>query len=352
MPWIRPTLTELVSRIETDLASRLLTETQPLKRSVIAVLARVMAGAVHLLHGFHEWMSRQPLADTAELEYLERLCRIWGVSRKAAAFAAGTVTFTGVSGSIVPAEAELQLADGTLYTLDADATLAAGTATAAVTASEAGASGNLAAGQTLSLVSPVSGVTSAATVHADAITGGLDQEADASLRARLVTRIQQPPHGGAIHDYVAWAKEVSGVTRAWCYPLHLGLGTVGLTFVLDGEADPIPDSAKVAEVQAYVDALRPVTADLTVFAPTPVDIDLDIQLTPDSTAVREAVELELNDFLERVAEPGATLYLSQINEAISVAAGETDHVLVSPAANVALTTGQFPLLGTITWGGA
>lgn len=355
MPWTRPTLTELIERIETDLTSRLLEDTSLLKRSVLGVLARVLAGAVHLLHGFQAWMSEQPLADTAEAEYLERLAVTWGVTRRAASFAAGRVTLTGTDGTTIPADTELQTADGTLYTLTADADIASGTATGTVTAQAAGEDGNLDEGTALSLVSPVSGALSSATVNAGGITDGQDEETDASLRARLLTRIQQPPHGGSAHDYEAWALEVDGVTRAWVYPERLGEGTVGLTFVLDdqvdeeGEPNPIPDSAKVAEVQAYIDDLRPVTADLTVFAPMAVAVDFTITLTPDTTAVRSAVQLELEDFLARVAEPETTLLISQINEAVSVAAGETDHVLSSPAANVEMDSGEFPVMGTITW---
>ncbi|MDD4952837.1 MAG: baseplate J/gp47 family protein, partial [Desulfovibrionaceae bacterium] len=103
--------------------------------------------------------------------------------------------------------------------------ISGGAASAPVDAVEAGTGGNESAGVSLTLTSPVSGVQSTAAVAAGGITGGADQEADEALRARLITRIQQSPHGGAGYDYVAWALEVSGVTRAWCYPEHMGLGT-------------------------------------------------------------------------------------------------------------------------------
>jgi uncharacterized phage protein gp47/JayE len=43
------------------------------------------------------------------------------------------------------------------------------------------------------------------------------------------------------------------------------------------------------------------------------------------------------------------MLISQEREAISVAAGETDHVLTVPSANQAHAVGQLPMLGTITW---
>ncbi|RYE88861.1 MAG: baseplate J protein, partial [Oxalobacteraceae bacterium] len=58
---------------------------------------------------------------------------------------------------------------------------------------------------------------------------------------------------------------------------------------------------------------------------------------------------ELRDLLVREAAPGKTLLLSHIREAVSTAAGETDHVLVSPAANVVPPTGHMPTFGSIAW---
>ena len=48
--------------------------------------------------------------------------------------------------------------------------------------------------------------------------------------------------------------EVPGVTRAWAYANHLGLGTVGVFFVMDDKVGTIiPSGGEVADVQAYID---------------------------------------------------------------------------------------------------
>src|SRR6478736_4591283 len=78
---------------------------------------------------------------------------------------------------------------------------------------------------------PLPGVVSA-TLHGD-MTGGADTETDDQLRARVLFRIQQPPMGGDANDYVAWALAVPGVTRAWCSPLEMGMGTVTVRFMMD-----------------------------------------------------------------------------------------------------------------------
>ncbi len=349
MSFQRPSLPELIDRAEAEIASRL--GTGPLlPRSVLGVLARVLAGQSHMQHGHLDWIAEQILPDTADAEHLDRHASIWAVLRKAATYARGTVQFTGSDGSVIPAGTEVQSAGALKFTTDAEGTIAGGTADVAVTAVEAGAGGNLPASTPLTLVSPIAGVDSALAVDASGLAGGADTEDDEDLRTRLLARIQDPPHGGSDADYRLWALEVTEVTRAWVFPLELGLGTVTVRFVVDDHATSIiPDAAKVAAVQAYLDERRPVTAAVTAVAPVELQLDPEIQLTPATSTVKAAVQASLEDLLQREAEPGGTLLLSHIREAISVAAGETDHVLVSPTANVVATDSQILTLGTITW---
>ena len=346
----RPALADLVERVRTDVLSRLTTD-DLLRRADAEVYARVLGGVAHGLYGFIDWLSNQLIYDTAEVDYLERWCSIWGITRKAATAATGNVTFTGQSGAFIPSGTLLQALDGTQYQTSADATLASGTATAAVTAVVAAAAGNKAAGQSLSLVSPIVGVQSTAT--AALLSGGADVETDDSLRTRLLARIQNPPQGGAAADYVTWALQVSGVTRAWASPQELGAGTLTLRFVRDNDgtgAAIIPDAGEVATVQSYIDARRPVTAQVTVVAPTANPLNFTISgLSPNTASVQAAIQTELQDLLLREATPGGTILLSHIRAAISAASGENDYTLVSPNANVINTTGQISTMGTITW---
>ncbi len=350
MSFSRPSLADIIQRVRNDVLSRLAAD-DVLRRADAEVYARVMGGVAHGLYGFIDWLSDQLIYDTAEVEYLERWCSIWGIARKAAASATGTVTFTVQDGAVIPAGTLLQALDGVQYQTTADATVAAPSATAPIAAVTPAAASNRSAGQSLALVSPIVGVQPTAT--ASALSGGADIETDDALRARLLARIQQPPHGGSANDYVTWALEVAGVTRAWVSPQELGLGTVTVRFVRDNDGTGsaiIPDAAEVAAVQAYIDARRPVTAQVTVVAPTAVPLNFQIQgLTPNNATVQAAVQAELQDLLLREAVPGGTILLSHIRAAISAAAGETDYVLLSPSANVTSTTGNMSTMGTITW---
>lgn len=349
MSFLRPDLEALVQRIQADFVRHLALKTPILRRSMVAVLSRVFAGAAHGLHGHLAWAAKQMFPDVSDVDYLERQAAMYGIARRAAGFATGPVRFTGTNGTAIPLGTLVQRADGQQYRTTAAGTVASGTATITVLAVTAGVAGNAAANDAVSLVSPIAGVATNALVWTGGLVSGIDAESDASLRERLLSRLREPPLGGAAGDYVNWARAVPGITRAWVYPLELGPGTVTVRVVND-DADPIiPGSGKIAEVAAYIDARRPATASVTVVAPVAVPLDFTIELTPDTTAVRNAVALELRDLLRRDAVPGGPILLSRIREAVSVAAGESDNAVAAPSGNVTHSTGQIAVMGTITW---
>lgn len=341
MAYERPTLRELIERTRADTQSRL-TDDELLRRSDALVYARVLAGVSHELHGHLQWLSQQVVYDTAEAEFLARWASLWGISRKPAEAASGTVTATG-SGTVLVGTV-YRRADGAEFVVTASTVVPGSVPLEAVVA---GAAGNTAAGTQLTLLTPIPGVDTVATV--EELVNGSDIEGDEALRARFLARIRKPPNGGSADDYIAWALEVPGVTRAWVFPAELGLGTVTVRFVRDGDTPIIPDAGEVATVQAHLDDVRPVTAQVHVFAPTAVPLNFSIDLTPDTPEVRAAVQASLEDLLMREAAPGATILLSHIREAVSVAAGETDNVVSVPAANVTHTSAQMATMGVITW---
>lgn len=343
MSFSRPSLSTLRSRIAADVSGRLLDGSPLRSRSVLSVLVYVWAGACHLMYGALQWYFSQFWIKTAEKEYLERKASTWGITRKAGARAVGQVTFSG--SGIVPAGSVLRNDSGLLFTVDADVSVPG---TGVVTASETGSASNLERGETLTLVQAVAGVSGSAVVVS--MTGGVDAETDDELRNRVLTALRNPPMGGSAADYVTWALEVPGVTRAWCYPLYLGLGTVGLSFVCDGQEDsPLPDEEMVRRVQEYIEERKPVTADVMVFAPRAVPVDIRLRIVPDTSAVREAVKAELHDLFTREAEPGVTLLKSHIDEAVSITSGEEDHLLLEPAVNIVPASGELPVLRNVTF---
>lgn len=356
MAFARPTLQEIRAGIAADLQSRLAGADGLLRRSVIGIMATVLAGAAHGLYGFLAWIARQIFPDTAEAESLARWASIWGVDRKPAWPAAGGATFTGTNGAAIAAGTRLRRTDGVEYLTTEAGVIAGGSLTLNAKAVAAGAGGNAAAAVSLRLVNPIAGVQSAVTVAAGGLVDGADIESDATLLARLLTRIQEPPHGGALHDWRAWTLDRAAhgvdVTAVWPAPQEMGAGTMTIRFMMhDAYANGIPLSADLEAVEAHLDVVRPVTVkELFVVAPVAVPIAFDISgLDPVSQDVRDAIEAELRDLLRREARPGGTVLISHIREAISIAAGERDHALVAPAANVESDTGEISTFGDITW---
>lgn len=350
MPYIRPTLEEITQTTIAEIETRLPGADAALRFSNLNILAYVIAGGLHGLYGAANFMADQLFVDSADGDYLNRHGQIWGVGRVAASYANGVAIFVGTAGTIIPANTLVQRSDGFRYVTTTLCEIGVTPFDQAnIVATEAGASGNCSTLTALTLVTTIAGVTQI-NVDINGCNFGADAEADTSYRARIINRIQQPPHGGNANDYVQWALQVPTVTRAWCIPLAYGLGTVGVFFATDNALSVIPSAAVVAQVQSYIDARRPVGALVTVSAPVTVTINFSISgLTPANTAVKNAVEQELKDLLFREGTPAQTIPLSHITEAISNAAGEYDHALFSPSAAVVIPNNGLGVYGGITW---
>jgi len=350
MAFNRPTKKELVEQLKGYFNSRLDGVEARLPFTVVNIVAIGVAGAFHHLYGYVDWAVKQLFPETADRFFLLLHGLRRGITLKVATQSTGSVVFTGVDTTNIPAGTEVQRADGVAFTTDALVTIAAGTATAAVTAVLADANSNTVAGVKVTLTSPIPDITSEATIDTGGTTGGTDEEDIEDYRARVSERWKKPTQGGNKDDYIGWAKEVAGVTRSWSYPLENGDGTIVVRFMMDDTyGDGIPLAGDVTAVQTYLDNLRPATADVDAQAPVAKVINFTLTVTPDTADNRTAVEDEIKDLFRRRAEPGGTILLTQINEAISIAEGEEDHTLTSPAADVTSLTTEIPVVGAFTW---
>lgn len=363
MPFEKQTLTEIVERIEGDMSSRITNASSILRRSMLKILARVYGGAVYLLYGYIDFLKDQLFALSADAEYLVDIGSEYGITPKAASKASGEVSVTGTNGSVIAALTELQSSDGEIYLVDEEATIAGGVATLSVTAQSGGVDGNQDAGTVLTFVSPITGVNTSATVDSNALSGGLDAENTEELRERVLSRKRQPPHGGADFDYESWALEVSGVTRAWSFPEHQGIGTVGLAFVRDNDEDTIiPSPDQMEEVRQYIiEHNNPVTG-LLVGIPVTAEpgffvidltlqtIDFDIDISPNNSTTRSNVTTQLGDLIIEKGGPGMILYESDIISYAKKAAGLVAIRVNTPSGDTGVSAHHIPVLGDITFG--
>lgn len=352
-----PTLGELVNRVSSDLATRLPGRDTRLKRTIVWALAITMAGVSYTLWRFIAWTGGQISPRTATGDRVVGFADTYGLAPTEATFAAGPVVFPGVNGSILPIGAVMVRGDGAQFRVSLGGTVSGGVVSVSVKALVAGAAGNSASATVLTLTSPIAGITSAGAVGSAGITDGLDPEFVEDLRGRVLARLAAPPQGGAVADYDEWTRQIAGVSRVFVQPRALGPGTVRVFFVVknsDTGAIEIPDDAKVAEVQAQLDELAPVTADVTAAKLTAKTVAFSLHVSPGTDEVKAAVAAELADLFDRVAEPDTVIENSSFHEAISRAAGQSWHTIGDvggggSAADVSQSTTEFARLGAITW---
>lgn len=359
MAFDRPSLSDLITRVRADFESALSIEL--IRRSVEDVLARVLAGLTHGLHGHLAWVAEQILPDRAEAEFVLRWAAMLGLELRQPTKAGGIVHFDSPGDVEIPLGTIMTSPDGIEYEVIVAAAPGGGVSIAAVQALEAGAEGNLEAlGPPLpifTLSTPVSGVDSEGELQFPGMSGGADLETIEELRVRVLSRLAQGDGCGAPGDYVAWAlaTPTTRVHRAWEFPERSGAGTVDVfvTVLASGEPDEFvnPSTEQLALIQAYLDSKAPVTVDVTAIAPTQQAVDITITaLSPDTADVRAAIEAELRSMFFRDSAPDGTILLSHIREAISAAEGELDFTMTVPSGNVAASSdAHIPVLGTITW---
>lgn len=330
-----------------------------LSNNFVTVTAKVLAALSHEFELRMAYLARQLFLTTATGQFLSLHASDVGIYRKAASAASGRIL--GMAAPDVTYPAGIRFVSGSVtYVTTAPASASPlGDITFQVASDVRGAIANRDGDGALALADPVlwPALSAAFRVGPDGLGGGADIENDDSLRARALHRKRNPPGGGKLSDYEAIALAVPGVTKAWAFRRPTSPGFLATYFLFDGRPNLIPTASDVLAVQAAIDAARLIRIDDSVaVAPTPLPIDVSIHgLFNDAADVRSAIEAAIAGvFLDR-CRPGIdgdtfSLSRSWISEAISQASGEERHILLLPVEDVVLTNGQFPVLGTVSYG--
>jgi len=348
----RPTYLALLDRYIATVETKLPGADARLPGSDLNVSGHVLAEVASGLYDFGLRIADQILPDEdTDYDHLVQLAADWAIYPQPAVAASGTVlvTRTGI-GDIPVAAGTILQAGGLDYVTLADAVVSTPTASLTAAAVIAGAAGNLDAGVSMALVSPIAGLSTRGV--SGGFTGGVDKEGAPSLLSRLRQRRRRPPHGGCPDDYERWAREVAGITRAWVYRATPAPGLVTVLVVRDGNAGgPIPAAAEIAAVQAYIDRpdILPVCAECVVRAPDPVPHDLLIAIDPNTAEVQAAIAAAVRAWYRAESEPGIMGARSRLSAAISAAAGEIRHKILAPATDQALTRFQMAVVRSITF---
>lgn len=282
--------------------------------------------------------------------YIDKRCAEYGITRKAGTKAAAVLTITGTNGTAIPAGKVFVTSDGYQFVTDEAVSVAAGTASIAVTAAEVGEDYNVGAGEITLQIKNLSGIT--AVTNAEAATGGADAETDAALVGRLYDFLQNTATSGNAAHYKQWALSVPGVGAAKVTPLASGAGTIGV-LIVGNDNGPV-DSTIVENCAAYIEANRPIGATVTVDSATGLDIDVAATITIDSSTTKAAVQAAfsaaLEEYLQNIAFDKYTLVYNRVAYMLLDIAGVIDYSVLTingGTVNVAISAGEVPVIGTV-----
>lgn len=299
------------------------------------VRASGVAAAIEGLYQYQAWIARQIMPDTADSDFLERHASQHGIFRKPPSVASGQALLSGSYESAIPSGTLLKSASGDSYRTTVDAAIGFdGTVIVLVEAVVAGLK-SISSGAVLYLQSAPSGINGVASVLV--MSSGSDYESDQNLLARLLLKLRNPPAGGNKLDYEQWALAVPGVAKAFCYPLRRGVGSVDVA-ILAG--DGVPSTQLIADVTAFINDVRPVTAsNFFVLAPTLVLVPVTASVVLRSGVVFATIYPLILSALQRYFNglaPGEPVVFVQILMLMAAVDGVVDVALSSPSANVSV----------------
>lgn len=292
------------------------------------------------------------MPDTAIGADLDLVAGVYAVTRRAAAYAEGVVTFTGTVGTQIMENVPVSTAAGLLFLVTAAGEIpAGGTVDLPVLSLLDGARGNVDALAIDRLPTPIVGIS--AVSNALAISGGADLESDDGLRARLLLRLRMPSASGTQADYIRWALEVSGVGAAQCVPLWDGPGTVKV--IITGADGAAADAETIERCEDYIETVRPVGAAVTVVSATPLTVNVSVALSLETgytnAALQTPVEEALEIFLTAYGFGSTSLSYARLGAALLAIDGINDYATLTingAAENLSILAVNILTLGTVT----
>lgn len=345
-PYQRPGYTDLLVRIQADLAAMPAVLRDP--------LSAAWARACHSQHAHLDWIDAQCSPLTCELERLYDWAALYGVDRLVATAASGCVLATGVAGTPLLAGTQLRGANGLDYTVLLAVMLLAGNILVSVRCETTGGAGNLEPGQVLTLIDPIPGCSNSLTVGVSGLTGGAPDETVDDWRIRVAEewRVVTTRGGrsGKPDDFRFWAKSAHpSVSTALVQPHALGMGTVLVRPICNRLIDRLPTQAVLDAVTAHLESVAPATADWRVASPIKRMVNGSIHLLPgfDTADNRSAIFGALGAAVLAESGEDALLALAEIDAAIATVTSQYNRLL--PTADIAVAAGEVLVLSPVVW---
>ncbi|HBF6275583.1 TPA: baseplate J/gp47 family protein [Clostridioides difficile] len=255
--------------------------------------------------------------------YLEWLGECKGVFKNQPTKAIGTITFTGVQGTIITkgtivttiATDEKQSIEFEL--LETKTIGENETVDIKAECKESGTIGNVSKGSISVLLGSISGVKS--VTNKEDFRGGTDIEDEEHFRERVLVAEQEDKLSGASSDYIRWAKEVDGVGYAYVVPEWNGAGTVKV-LILDKNRKAATQEL-INKVQEYIyplnvegnrDGKAPIGAIVTIATPQTLLINVKASFVFSNGFSQETVlnilKNKIDKYLDKIDIGGTVSY--------------------------------------------
>ena len=325
---------------------------EPREGTYLSARMYALAAQVYALYVQADWVARQAFPQTAEGEYLDYHAQLRSLERKPALPAQGTVRFTAGEA----AQSDRSIPEGTVcmtaglvrFATTQAAVLPAGelTVDVPVQALEPGTAGNVSAQTVVSMAVAPMGIASC--TNPQAFAGGADGEGDEELRARILDTFRRLPNGANAAFYEQGALSFDQVAAATVIPKPRGLGSVD---VIVSTLAGTPGEELLEQLQDYFEQRREIAVDVQVKAPTPVTVNVAVQVKAkggwDKTQVLDQVEEALEGWFDGKLL-GQDVLLAQLGSLIYGCDGVENYAVSAPAADLAVDADELPVLGTLS----
>ena len=293
-----------------------------------------------------------------------------GLVRRESVNATGYVTVTAKAGLVIPlgygfsTEADDEGNTIDFVTTEEVTVDSLGNAKIPIEAAEGGSASNVGVNaivlhtgdETGELLDEIISVT-----NEEAVTGGLDEEDDDTLRERIVEydRSHDISYVGNVADYKRWALSVPGVGAVTVIPAKDDSGTIKIILM---DQNGVPASKQIQDaVYDYImrpdsesDRLAPPNAVLEITAPETVVVNISAVVylrEAEIGDVQNDLKAALQSYLLNVSSNDSAVRISAINSILGAVSGIYDYDSVQingVSKNVDLESGQMPVLGTVT----
>lgn len=343
MPYEPPSFEVIRSRALRDIRSQL-PDADITSDSDNHVRASSVSAIAEGIHQQAAWTARQIFPDSADFDELKRHAASRDVYPKSATASGGALSATGKPGALIGAGLKIRhTSTGTLFTTVAAVTIpSSGKVSVQVTSDDTGSAYNGLEGA-CTFVSPPLNVDGACTLSAT--VGGTDDEKQESLLARYLDVLRNPPSEGNEADYRRWALAVDGVSTVLVIPKRRGGNTVDIVITSAGGPS---STGVIAACHAAIDAVAPAGADVWVFTPVVITVDVSARLKLSPGYQLSDLQSPALTALSAVVgplKPLDTLYRQRLSSALSGLPGVVDLELDTPSANIAATE----LNGAVRW---